>query len=240
VVGALALSASPSAAASAVRASLLERVTEVPIQKALVGPEHRGGAGAEIDQGDVLVGEMSWAPGSALKTTLLALTGILFLRAAGALLARYTLGLRRPARLRLTGEGLELAYRVDLLGKTLRERASVVPFERIAELSREVRFARAGTYAGLLALVLGTYFGVTLLSDGVRAPGGSPTLVGLGLGVVALGLLLDFALTSLLDGARRKVRLVVVPDRGRRLCIAGLDAGAADDVLRRLAAPSST
>jgi hypothetical protein len=135
----------------------------------------------------------------------------------------------------MTPKGLELAYRVDLLGRTLREGHAVYPIENLVSVTREVRFARAGTYAGLVALVLGTYVGVSLLADGLRAPGGSPTLIGLGVGIVALGLALDFGLTTVLDSARRRVRLVITPRRGNAVAVAHLSDEATDALLREVA-----
>jgi hypothetical protein len=96
---------------------------------------------------------------------------------------------------------------------------------------REVRFPRAAFYAGLLALALGSYIGVRSFVDGVRAA--SPSLLLVGLLVVAAGIGADFVLGSLLPGAGGLCRLAFVPRSGRTLCIGQVDAGRADDAIAR-------
>jgi hypothetical protein len=182
-----------------------------------------------------LAGEMSWTARGTVVTTLLAVSGILLVRGGAELIARYALGLKKPATVTMTARGLEVAYRVELLGRVIRERHSVYPMENLVSVTREIRFARAGTYAGLLALVVGTYLGVGVIADGVRAPGGSATLIAIGVVVVAVGLALDYAFTTFLDSARRRVRLVVTPRRGRPFCVGGLPEDATDALLKTVA-----
>jgi hypothetical protein len=98
-----------------------------------------------------------------------------------------------------------------------------------------VRYARLGLYAGLLALVLGTYFGMGLFVDGVRVPGGSLSLLGMAVLLMVLGLGADFVLSGASDNARGKCRLVVEPRKGRRLCIGALDPRRADQMLASIA-----
>ena len=105
----------------------------------------------------------------------------------------------------------------------------------LARVTREVRYARLGLYAGLLALVLGTYFGMGLFVDGVRVPGGSASLLGMAVLLMVLGLAADFVLSGASDNARGKCRLVVVPRKGRRLCIGMLDPRRADQMLASIA-----
>jgi len=90
-------------------------------------------------------------------------------------------------------------------------------------------------YAGLLALVIGSYFGMGLLVDGCRVPGGSFPLFGLGLLFIALGLVIDFLLSTLADSVRGRCRLVIVPRTGGALCVAALDPKRADRLLEVLA-----
>jgi hypothetical protein len=69
----------------------------------------------------------------------------------------------------------------------------------------------------------------------VRVPGGSPSLLGLGLAAIALGIGLDYVLAVVLDAVRKTCRVVVVPHHGKRLCVEGLDPTAADVALARVA-----
>jgi hypothetical protein len=89
-------------------------------------------------------------------------------------------------------------------------------------------------YAGLFALAVGSYFGVSLFIDGARA--GSPELLGLGALVVAIGVALDFALVNAAPLARGRCSVVVVPRKGAALALGSVDATQADAGLGRLAA----
>lgn len=184
---------------------------------------------------DLLEGELGPPPRGPWKTAALAVTLWLFLGHLLRLLGRAALGLRKPARLHVGIQGLHIETRTQLLGRTLRERRTFVPFEELASIEREVRFARAGLYAGLTALALGTYVGVGFVVDGLRAPQGSWALVGWGLLLVALGVVVDFALTALNDGVRGRCRVVILPRKGRRLALQQVDPERADAVLRRVA-----
>lgn len=182
-----------------------------------------------------LSGELTGAPRGAVATVLLALSGVALVRAVAGIVGRVALGYRSPAEVRLSDRGLEVSHRAELLGRVLSESQTLVPLSNLSSITREVRYARLGLYSGLLALVLGTYVGAGLLVDGVRVPGGSPSLLGLGLGVIALGIVLDFALSTLVDRAGGTCRVVITPRHGRRLCIRGLDPALADRVLANLA-----
>jgi hypothetical protein len=191
-----------------------------------------------------LVGEMMPTPRGELATALLALTGILLVARAARLLARYVLAYRRPAELSLSHDGgLRLRWRTEMLDRTLRDGDVHVPRGSLVRASREVLYPRLASYAGLLALVTGSYLGVSTLVDGVRA--GSPSLIAGGLVVVAAGLGLDFLATVLVPGFRGRCRIVVVPRDGQRLCIGAVDVERADAFLAKLAsigasAPSSS
>ena len=182
-----------------------------------------------------LTGVLQRAPRHPVWTFLLGITGLLAIGHLAALLARLTLGIRRPATLTITPAGLRLEQRTLLLGRELRNRETLVPLDALLRITREVRYARTSLYVGLAAIAFGTYVGVGFFVDGLRAPGGSPSLVGMGLLLMLGGLGLDYALSSLADAARGRCRLVLVPVRGRALCIGGLDPRRTDAALRDVA-----
>lgn len=189
-------------------------------------------------------GELGPPPRSPWLTVVLALTLWLFVSHGARLLGKVLLGYRTPARARLSPRGLELDAKTQLLGRTLKEKSLLVPLEQLAEVERETRFARAGLYAGLIALALGTYVGMGFLVDGLRAPGGSLTLIGWALLCIAAGVAADFALTSLGDGARGRCRLIIRPRQGRRFAVGKVDPARTEAMLERLvqalpAAPSA-
>ena len=180
-----------------------------------------------------LLGEMAPAPRGPLATTLLAVTGILLVTHAARLFGRVALAYKTPAEVALSDDGdVRVRWRVELLGRTLRDRDVLVPRAALGRAAREVRFSGAALYAGLLALVLGSYVGVSAFVDGVRSA--SPALLAAGLVIVALGLSLDFVFSCAVPGARGRCRVVFVPRTGRQLCIGDVDRAHADSMLGRL------
>ena len=181
-----------------------------------------------------VVGEMMPPPRGEVATTLMALTGVLLVARAVRLLARFVLSYKRPAEVTLAEDGgLRVRWTTQVLDRTLRDGDVLVPRGSLVRASREVLYPRMAAYAGLLALVVGSYVGVSTLVDGVRA--GSPSLIAGGLLVVAAGLGLDFLATVLVPGLRGRCRIVVVSRDGQRLCIGAVDVERADAFLAKLA-----
>lgn len=192
-------------------------------------------AGAVTANAERLDGEMSLPPFGPVVTAVLTVTMVLFALQVGRALLRWVLAFKRPATISIGPNGLELNQRTELLGKVLRERSIVVPLGSLVRVTRETRYARVGMYAGLIALVLGSYFGMGLFVDAVRVPGGSASLFGLAVLMMVLGLALDFTFSSAADTARGKCRMLVVPQRGRVFCLGSLDPARADAMLSTIA-----
>ncbi len=192
-------------------------------------------AGAVTANAERLEGEM-WLPSfGPVVTTLLTVTTLLFALQLGRVLLRWVLAFKRPASISIGPNGLELSQRTELLGKVLRERSIVVPLGSLVRVTRETRYARLGMYVGLLALVLGSYLGMGLFVDAVRVPGGSASLFGLAVLMMALGLMLDFTFSNAADTVRGKCRVLVVAQRGRTFCLGSLDPARADAMLATIA-----
>jgi hypothetical protein len=188
------------------------------------------------DAPSTLQGDLAAFPRGPALTAFLAITGLLLVIELGRLIGRYVLAMRRTAEVRVTSAGLEVRSRTAMLGKTLLENATVIPREGLVRVTREIRYPGLPMYAGLGALALGSYIGVGLFVDGARAA--SPSMLGTGLLIALLGLGVDFALSSLIPGARGRSRLLIVPRRGSLLCLASVDIAAADRILGRLAKAS--
>ncbi|WP_438020656.1 hypothetical protein WMF18_16960 [Sorangium sp. So ce315] len=189
-------------------------------------PDIDGGAPAR------LAGELSPPPRGPVALVLLAATGILLVMHAGRLAGRLLLRYRRPAALEVGPRGVTVRSRTELFGRALREQETYIPVEALLRATREVRYPRLGLYAGIVALGLGTYLGVSLLVDGARA--GSPELLGMGALVFAFGAALDFGLSHLETATRGRCRVVLVPRKGPAVALAGLERGAVDLALSRL------
>ncbi|WP_437682832.1 hypothetical protein [Sorangium sp. So ce131] len=258
ILAAAALRASPSPAARAEAVALVEEVRD-PIVRSLLRdalspgrrPSHapdaalaegRGAAGGDVwasgepDRASArLSGELTPPPRGPVQLVLLAATGILFVLHLGRLAGRFLLRYRRPAALDVGPRGVTVRSRTELFGRVLRERETYIPVESLLRATREVRYPRLGLYAGLVALGLGTYVGVSLLVDGARA--GSPELLGMGALVFAFGAALDFGLSHLGTASRGRCRVVLVPRKGPALALGGIERDAADLALARLPRP---
>jgi hypothetical protein len=139
---------------------------------------------------------------------------------------------RRPAERRITARGATLLTTTELIGRTLRTEETFLPVESLLRASREVRYPRAASYAGLLALALGSYLGISFGIDGARA--GSPELLGFGALLVVVGVSLDFVITHVASKSQGRCRVLLVPRRGRTIALAGVDPALADAALGRL------
>lgn len=186
-------------------------------------------------QSPTLTGRLSAMPTGPFGTALAAFTGWMLIRQLFDWTVRGVLAYRANAQVSVSERGLEIHEQISLLGRKLREKTSVITLGNVQRLSREVRYARAGTYAGLFALGLGSFLGMHLFVDGLRAPGLSGPLLGFGLVVVLLGLTLDFFLANWLDSSRGQCRFVVVTQRGSGLCLTGVEPARVDAVLGALA-----
>lgn len=184
-------------------------------------------------------GVMAPAPRGPVATALLGLTGVLLLWHAARLFGRFALAYRAPAEVALSEDGgVRVRWHVELLGRTLRDCDVLVPRATLARAAREVRFSGATLYGGLLALAIGSYVGVSAFVDGVRAA--SPALLAAGLGIVALGLGLDFVFTCVLPATRGRCRVLFVPRRGAKLCVGEVNRARADAMLANLTAATRT
>jgi hypothetical protein len=225
LVGCAALAGSGSARAKALTASLAKEVKDPALVRVL-------GTGEGMAPDEVrLEGELLPSPRGLFATTMLAISGLLFAVHAVRLFARFALAYRAPAEVHLSEAGVRVKTRTELLGRTLHEREHVILRSGLVRVVREVRFPRAAFYAGLLALALGSYIGIRAFADGVRSA--SPSLLLVGLLIVAIGIGADFVLGTLLPGSRGRCRVAFVPRSGRTLCVGDVDVHRADDALRR-------
>jgi hypothetical protein len=224
---ALASSTSPVAREEAKR---LGAEARDPIIRSLLANAARVGEGASVS------GEMVPAPRGPVALVLMAITGLLVIVPVARVFGRVFLQYRSPAELRVSSTSVTVTAKTQLLGRTVREREIVVPLEQIASAARDVRYPRLMTYAGLFALAVGTYVGVSLFVDGART--GSPDLLGVGALIVAVGLALDFALANLMPVARGRCRVLITPNKGGALAIGDVDPKLADAALQRML-PSS-
>lgn len=181
-----------------------------------------------------LNGDLGSRPRQPWLFALLAVTGALFVARAARALGRVILLHRVRTSIWLSDRGLELFLRHELLGRVLKERRLVLSIEEIRTVEREVRFPRAGLYAGLAALALGTLLGTRLFIDGLRVPGLSFPLVATGIGLVVSGILLDILLGGLGDSRRGRCRLLIMPHRGTGWAVGGLEPRAVDILLTEL------
>lgn len=231
VIGAAALRESTAQAAHEEAQALAADVRD-PIVRSLLSGAPEGAAAGDDAGAAIAAGEMTSPPRHPVKLFLLGITGILLAMHVGRLVGRIALRYRRPAELRISSKGITLRSRTELLGRTLRERETVIPEGGLVRATREVRYPRILLYTGLFALALGSYFGIALFIDGARA--GSPELIGIGALLVAGGVGLDFLLENAQSGMRGRCRMVLVPRKGPAFAVGDVEPSVADAALRRL------
>ena len=183
-----------------------------------------------------LSGDLGPRPRHSAVVAILAITTLLFISRATRGLLRQTLGYRRPARLVLSSQGLELSSRHELLGRVTKERKQIVPLAEIRQVLREVRYPRLGLYAGLSALTIGTLLGTRVFIDGLRVAGLSFPMIAWGALLVLGGLALDLLMTGLSDRAKGKCRLIVRTRGAGSFSLGSLNPAEVDSLLERLAA----
>ncbi|HWL87847.1 MAG TPA: hypothetical protein VNO21_18715, partial [Polyangiaceae bacterium] len=227
----IALASSSSAAAADLVSALLGELRDPAFLRALSVPVSL--VAAAPGASGRLHGELVPAPRGWIATTALALSGILFVFHGVRLLARFALAYRCPAEVTLSADGVRVDSRVELLGRTLREKSTVIGREGLVRAVRDVRYPGIAFYAGLLSLAIGTYFGISTAVDGVRAA--SPSLLLVGLLLVAAGIGLDFLMSSIVPGTRGRCRIVFVPRRGPSLCVGSVDIESAEGALGTIA-----
>jgi hypothetical protein len=226
LVAAVALARSLAPTASSLTASLASGVQDPAIAYVLLQADDRSAV-------PPLLGEWTASPRGSFATAVLGLTGLSLVMNVLRLVGRVAFAYRRPAEVVLSEDGgVRVRWRVELLGRTLRDRVVVVPRSALARATRDVRYPRLALYAGLLALAIGSYIGVTAFVDGIRAT--SPSLVTTGLAVLAIGFALDLVLTSVAPGVRGRCRLLLVVRQGSPLCVGAVDIASADAILTRL------
>lgn len=230
IVGAAALAESRSPVAVARRMALAPSMRD-PLLRRLLETD-RAVAAASTGTA-VAAGELTAPPRSGLALVVLAVTGILPLLVLGRLLGRFALRIRRPAELRVDATGVTVHARTEMLGRTLRERNVHIPLAGLAGAAREVRFPRLALYAGVVALVAGSYLGLRLFIDGLRA--GSVEFLALGAALVVAGLVVDYVLSAFGAVGRGRCNVLFVPRKGSALFLADVDPALADAALLRLA-----
>lgn len=233
IVGCAALASSSSKTAEGLRATLGPQLTDPVLGQLLGAGTGAAAAGVAAEAGEMkLTAQLVAEPRGPVVTTLLAVTGLLFVLRGASAVARVALAYRTPTEVSLSSAGVRVKTRVEMLGRTLREQEQVIAKDALVRVVREVRYPRVAFYAGLLALVVGSYVGVRALVDGVRAA--SPSLLAVGLVIVAFGVAIDFVLGSVLPGSRGRCRLAFVPKTGRTVWVGDVDAKRADEVLARV------
>jgi len=224
IVGAAALASATSDAARVVRRKLGPHLRDALLAR-IVGDGDAAGPAAEGSERR-LEGELTAGPRSPLRTTLLAVSGLLFAMSVLRILGALALVYRRPAEVVVSKSGVRVRAKTLLLGRTLREIDTHIATPALVRASREVRYPRLGLYAGLFALALGSYVGLSTFVDGVRAA--SPSMLLAGVVIAALGVALDFGLSAARSGAKGKCLVFFEPEKGQKVCVAGVDPKSAD------------
>ncbi len=144
-------------------------------------------------------------------------------------LARFLVGYRRQATLRLAPDGLVLRRQASILGRRMRETELHFPLTTVLGLGLVRRYRWLHLLLGLLCLVVGGSVGIIAIHDGIA--GGYAPLALAGFGLLGLGVVLDLALNVLVPAARKHAQLEVRLPR-EDLWIAGVEHDLAAEFVR--------
>lgn len=152
-----------------------------------------------------VAGELEGVVRTRLGRVLRTVTG--FGGVAGALRAvlRGVFVLRSPATVTLDGDVLRIKGHTELLGRILRTYEHHFPLDTLTEVRREERFPALPVAASVFALSVGSIVGARMVIEGAGAV--YFPLVGLGLGLLAAGLLFDWLMRALFPGVKGRTRL---------------------------------
>ncbi len=150
----------------------------------------------DIVKGTSITGELRRLPAPLGIRIFQALSLWLFIAGFGRLVLRYLLGSR--CRVRIEGQGgqLRLAITRSFWGRRLSASQTLLPLRQLQEITLEEKGESPHFFVGLAALALGSFVGARLMSEGISAAGGAPTLVLGGLSFFLMGLALDFFMGS--------------------------------------------
>lgn len=184
----------------------------------------------------VLHGVLRQLPPSPVVQLLRGISGWTLLVALLRWFAKWTLGLRRGATLRLHEESIEIDDETRVLGRRVRQRSVLIRVRDLAEVTLEESGQDLRWVVGMSALGGGTVVGVLLMVRGVAAAPLSPSLIALGGACLGLGAALDFWL----DSGRRwrtlsgPAQLVVRATASRGWVLSQVDPSGAHHVTERL------
>lgn len=232
LVAAFALARSNIEPATRSREEIARAVKDPTLAAILVAPTTTDKAGAAAQL--VVSGEETAPPRGSFLTFVMTVTFLLPLLGLAKLFGRFALRLRRPTEMAFTKDGVTVKSRVEVLGKTVRERETFLATGSLVRAAREVRYPRLATYVGIVCLLIGSYFGLRFALYGVK--GGSPELLALGLVILVVALVVDYALSLLPARKPDHCRIVLEPRRGRVLAVARVETTKADAALQTLRA----
>ncbi len=204
--------------------ALVAPPTETPGERTTTRAASKGPVGFEA--------EITAPPRHLAWTVLLLLTFLLPLIASLRAIGRLVLRLKEPAIISVSDAGVTITSRVEVLGRTLREREIFMPSAGLESAAREVRYPALPTYVGIASLLLGSFIGLRLVMDGARS--GSPEFLSLGVAVLIFGLALDYALSRLPLRNPDRCRLLFTPKKGRAVALVGAPRASADRALETL------
>lgn len=165
-----------------------------------------------------LQGELRRLPPRPFLRVLQAITLFTFFRSLARAIGRYALGYRHRFSLYPTGRQLVLDRERSMLGRVIRSARTVLPLDRLQEITLERAGEPAGFTVGLASLAGGTFLGARFISEGLLAPSMAPSLLGAGSLLILCGVVLDFFVGSGRTPAHRSGRpeltLKVTDERG--------------------------
>ncbi len=147
---------------------------------------------------------IAWGPIRALEIV----TGLVLVRGLLGLIARFLLGFRRLATVRIRQGAVELKSETRLFGREIRRAQALTPIKDVRAVQLESRSRFLYMLFGFGFLAVGVFAGMHWFVDGLRA--GYPYLMLLGAGILLAGIVVDLVVFLFVPKAAGKSRLVLL------------------------------
>ena len=167
----------------------------------------KSGVSTIIDDDVYFRGEVEKLPANSVIRALLAVSGLLLLRGAISLFARYCLGIKSTGRVAVTEKVVRVETEWRLFGRTVHHAVTDAPVSALRGVRFERRERVLYSVIGFGALTVGALTGMQWFLDGLHA--GYPYLTAAGALIVAAGVAVDVFIYLFVPTGEGRQRVVV-------------------------------
>ncbi len=194
--------------------------------------EENTAAGSDESFNLTLEGRGAGRPISGIWKVLFGLSGLSVLLYGGKAFARLVLGHRHHARLVVEDGQISLAEETRFVGREMRKSSERFSRAKVMSARLESKYPYLPTMLGLISLGVGVIVGLFLILDGIQGEW-TPWIMS-GVGVLLLGVLLDFGFSTLANSLPGKTSVALYLPGDRVVRILNCDKDAATKLVQWL------